>query len=254
MVVCTKSLKFDNDRKRAILCISSVKWACGRDQGISEATVKPLATRDTRRSTFSIKFCSIMIDITTVRSSLYYLQVLCTLEIYQWTLMQRAHVVLRSVREKLNETTSDCPNTSTTVTSRVWLPVPNLPISATTGKEQGSWGPPLIEQMILAIGLLASQKNSCLLSVLQFNIRTAGEQTEEAIYVATKQHGGGSHQEGRVPLYIQPSYWSRNWERYREHSWRPTLCTRCTVEPPNKGHFGAYSFVPCREVVPISEV
>ena len=28
----------------------------------------------------------------------------------------------------------------------------------------------------------------------------------------------------------------------------------CTVELPNKGHFGANSFVPCREVVPISEV
>ena len=27
-----------------------------------------------------------------------------------------------------------------------------------------------------------------------------------------------------------------------------------TVEPPNKGHFGANSFVPCREVGPISEV
>ena len=27
-----------------------------------------------------------------------------------------------------------------------------------------------------------------------------------------------------------------------------------TVEPPNKEHFGANSFVPCREVVPISEV
>ena len=27
-----------------------------------------------------------------------------------------------------------------------------------------------------------------------------------------------------------------------------------SVEPPNKGHFGANSFVPCREVVPISEV
>ena len=26
------------------------------------------------------------------------------------------------------------------------------------------------------------------------------------------------------------------------------------VEPLNKGHFGANSFVPCREVVPISEV
>ena len=26
-----------------------------------------------------------------------------------------------------------------------------------------------------------------------------------------------------------------------------------TVEPPNKGHFGAKSFVPCREVVPTSE-
>ena len=29
---------------------------------------------------------------------------------------------------------------------------------------------------------------------------------------------------------------------------------RGTVEPPNKGHFGANSFVPCREVVCISEV
>ena len=27
-----------------------------------------------------------------------------------------------------------------------------------------------------------------------------------------------------------------------------------TVEHPNKEHFGANSFVPCREVVPISEV
>ena len=27
-----------------------------------------------------------------------------------------------------------------------------------------------------------------------------------------------------------------------------------TVEPLNKGHFGANSFIPCREVVPISEV
>ena len=26
------------------------------------------------------------------------------------------------------------------------------------------------------------------------------------------------------------------------------------VEPPNKGHCGANNFVPCREVVPISEV
>ena len=28
----------------------------------------------------------------------------------------------------------------------------------------------------------------------------------------------------------------------------------CTVEPPNKGQFRASLFVPCREVVPISEV
>ena len=27
-----------------------------------------------------------------------------------------------------------------------------------------------------------------------------------------------------------------------------------TVEPPNKGHFWANSFVPCREVDPVSEV
>ena len=35
-------------------------------------------------------------------------------------------------------------------------------------------------------------------------------------------------------------------------------CKHCvtvyTVEPPKKGHFGANSFVPSREVVPISEV
>ena len=33
-----------------------------------------------------------------------------------------------------------------------------------------------------------------------------------------------------------------------------TYIIRYTVEPLNKGHFGANSFVPCREVVPISEV
>ena len=27
-----------------------------------------------------------------------------------------------------------------------------------------------------------------------------------------------------------------------------------TVEPLNKGHFGANSFIPCREVVPISDI
>ena len=27
-----------------------------------------------------------------------------------------------------------------------------------------------------------------------------------------------------------------------------------TVEPPRKGHFGEVAYVPCREVVPISEV
>ena len=32
------------------------------------------------------------------------------------------------------------------------------------------------------------------------------------------------------------------------------LHTIYTVEPPNRGHFGANSFVPCREVVLISEV
>ena len=32
------------------------------------------------------------------------------------------------------------------------------------------------------------------------------------------------------------------------------LCMGAPVEPLNKGHFGANSFVPCREVVPISEV
>ena len=27
-----------------------------------------------------------------------------------------------------------------------------------------------------------------------------------------------------------------------------------TVQPPNKGHYGANDFVPCREVIPMSEV
>ena len=35
--------------------------------------------------------------------------------------------------------------------------------------------------------------------------------------------------------------------------WREVGELQYTVEPPNKGHFGANSFVLCREVVPISE-
>ena len=35
---------------------------------------------------------------------------------------------------------------------------------------------------------------------------------------------------------------------------RVQVYTVYTVEPPNKGHFGVNSFVPCREGVPISEV
>ena len=34
----------------------------------------------------------------------------------------------------------------------------------------------------------------------------------------------------------------------------PRINKSFLVEPLNKGHFGANSFVPCREVVPISEV
>ena len=63
------------------------------------------------------------------------------------------------MRVKSNETLVDCPNTSTRVTTRVWLSVPNLSNSATTGKEQISASPPSNEHVILAIGLLASQKN-----------------------------------------------------------------------------------------------
>ena len=38
-------------------------------------------------------------------------------------------------------------------------------------------------------------------------------------------------------------------------AWAHTLLAYTTaVEPSNKGHFGANSFVPCREVVPISDV
>ena len=33
-----------------------------------------------------------------------------------------------------------------------------------------------------------------------------------------------------------------------------TMFGQNTVEPPNKGHFGANSFVPCREVIPVLEV
>ena len=35
---------------------------------------------------------------------------------------------------------------------------------------------------------------------------------------------------------------------------RATESISITVEPPNKGHYGANDYVPCREVVPISEV
>ena len=38
---------------------------------------------------------------------------------------------------------------------------------------------------------------------------------------------------------------------YREVSFIPSILI--TVEPPNKGHYGDNDFVPCREVVPISE-
>ena len=34
----------------------------------------------------------------------------------------------------------------------------------------------------------------------------------------------------------------------------PTLVCVSTVESPNKGHFGGNTFVPCKEVVPISKV
>ena len=40
------------------------------------------------------------------------------------------------------------------------------------------------------------------------------------------------------------------------HLWDAGKCSYSvfTVEPPNKGHFGGNNFVPCREVVPFSEV
>ena len=44
----------------------------------------------------------------------------------------------------------------------------------------------------------------------------------------------------------------RNFKRFSTES--ILKITVYAVEPPNKGHFGANSFVPCREVVPISEV
>ena len=43
-------------------------------------------------------------------------------------------------------------------------------------------------------------------------------------------------------------------ERYKQHGEVSCKENPCTAEPPNKGHFGANSFVLCREVIPISEV
>ena len=44
------------------------------------------------------------------------------------------------------------------------------------------------------------------------------------------------------------------WNRAKNYDSEETAGYVCTVEPPNKGHFGGNNFVPCREVVPISEV
>ena len=50
---------------------------------------------------------------------------------------------------------------------------------------------------------------------------------------------------------IEPIMKNGSWKRKRKR--REGAERGNTVEPPNKGHFGANSFVPCREVVPISE-
>ena len=48
--------------------------------------------------------------------------------------------------------------------------------------------------------------------------------------------------------------WTEVREEGGEKEGRVGCVTVNTVEPLNKGHFGANNFVPCREVVPISEV
>ena len=74
----------------------------------------------------------------------------------------KTFLCLRSMRLKLNETTADLPNTSTTVTSRVWLSVPNLSIPTSIGNEQASPGPPSNEQVTLSMGEVTPQENVCL--------------------------------------------------------------------------------------------
>ena len=66
------------------------------------------------------------------------------------------------IRLKLNVRLRDRPNSSTTVTTTVWLSVPNLSIPTTSGNEQLSAGPSSNEHWAEATGLLKSQSNPCL--------------------------------------------------------------------------------------------
>ena len=54
--------------------------------------------------------------------------------------------------------------------------------------------------------------------------------------------------------WLPPISWSSQDNPSQCSQLHLTVILRYTVEPPNKGHFGANSFVPCREVVSISEV
>ena len=63
------------------------------------------------------------------------------------------------IRLKLNVRLRDRPNSSNTVTTTVWLSVPNLSIPTTSGNEQLSAGPPSNEHSTDTSSLLEMQEN-----------------------------------------------------------------------------------------------
>ena len=73
--------------------------------------------------------------------------------------------------------------------------------------------------------------------------------------------GKDFNKRGKLDKYFRKIYiarvvdWYANFHGFTGFSYCTShvLC-KITVEPPDKGHYGANDFVPCGEVVPISEV
>ena len=63
---------------------------------------------------------------------------------------------------KLRVMSAVCPNSSVTVSTTVWLSVPNLSIRTTRGKTQSSGAPPSNEHVTDTTLLVKSQSNLCL--------------------------------------------------------------------------------------------